>query len=162
MTKTRYALSGLAVVVALVTGVKTFEGKENEAYVDHLAKTQVVTVCYGHTRTAVLGQTYSDEQCDALLLKDLNEVYAPIVRKLVKVKLSQGEFNAVVDFVYNLGEGNFRSSTLLRKLNAGDYSGASLEFERWFMTNGKDCRKPASKCGGIPKRRAWEKAMFES
>lgn len=160
MQKVRYALSGLAVVAALVSGVKLHEGRENTAYVDRLAFNKAVTVCYGHTRTAVLGMTYTNAECDALLIKDLNEVYAPIVRKLVRVPLSQGEFNALVDFTYNLGEGNLRSSTLLRKLNALDYAGAQLEFAKWKFTAGKDCTIRANKCYGIIERREWETRQF--
>lgn len=162
MSKVRYAATALAVVAALVAGTARFEGKENDAYVDKLARTRVVTVCYGHTRTAVMGQHYTDSQCSALLLSDLEREYAPIVRRLVKVPLSQGEFNALVDFVYNLGEPNFRSSTLLKKLNAGDYAGAQAEFIRWNKTNGKDCRIRANKCYGIIERRLWETKQFAS
>jgi lysozyme len=162
MNKIRYAVSSLAVVGVLVAGIKGHEGKENTAYVDRLAYNKAVTVCYGHTRTAVLGQRYTDAQCDVLLLKDLNEIYAPIVRKLVKVPLSQGEFNALVDFTYNLGEGNFRSSTLLRLVNAGRYEEAGNEFSKWKFTNGKDCTIRANKCFGIIERREWEAQQFAS
>lgn len=160
--KVRYAVAALSLAVAGITGTKLFEGKENVAYVDRIAGNSVVTVCYGHTRTAVLGQVYTDEQCDALLLADLNKNYAPIVRRLVKVPLSQGEFNALVDFVYNVGEGNFASSTMLKLINAKQYDLAALEFRKWNRVNGKNCDIPANKCGGIPKRRAWEAAMFAS
>lgn len=162
MSKARYVVSALSVVAALAAGTASFEGRENTAYVDRLATTRVVTVCYGHTRTAVLGQTYTNAECDALLLSDLNTIYAPIVRKYVKVPLSQGEFNALVDFTYNLGEGNLRSSTLLRLVNEQRYEEAGKEFSRWYKTNGKDCRIPASKCSGIIKRRTWEAQQFAS
>ena len=160
--KVRYAVAALSLAVAGISGTKLFEGKENDAYVERVAGNTVVTVCYGHTRTAVLGQHYTDEQCDALLLADLNRNYAPIVRRLVKVPLSQGEFNALVDFVYNVGEGNFASSTLLKLINAKQYDLAALEFRKWNRVNGKNCDLAASKCGGIPKRRAWESQMFAS
>ena len=162
MQKIRYVVTALAVAAAGIGGTKLFEGKSNAAYVERVAGNAVVTVCYGHTRTAVIGQVYTDSQCDALLLKDLNENYAPIVRKYVKVKLSQGEFNALVDFVYNVGEGNFRSSTLLALVNQERYDEAGLQFKRWSRVNGKDCNIPANRCGGIPKRRQWESAMFAS
>lgn len=160
--KVRLSVAALSVAVAGIAGTKLFEGKENAAYVDRIAGNSVVTVCYGHTRTAVLGQYYTDQQCDALLIADLNRQYAPIVRRLVKVPLSQGEFNALVDFVYNVGEGNFAGSTLLKLINARQYEAAGKEFRRWSRVNGKDCNIPASKCAGIPKRRAWEEAMFVS
>lgn len=160
--KTRYPIAALVVTMAGIAGTKLYEGKENTAYVERVAGNQVVTVCYGHTATAKLGQTYTDSQCDALLLKDLNNVYGPQVKRLVKVPLSQGEYNALVDFAYNLGVGNLASSTLLKLVNQGEYSRASLEFPKWKYVNGKDCTILANKCGGIPKRRAWQQAMFVS
>ena len=162
MQKSRTAVAILTITAAGLAGTRLFEGKENRAYVERVAGNRVVTVCYGHTRTAVLGQTYTDAACDALLLKDMNDIYAPVVRKLVKVPLSQGEFNALVDFVYNVGEPNFRGSTLLALVNAKQYDRAALEFARWKFVNNRDCTIPANKCGGIPKRRAWERQMFES
>jgi len=162
MQKLRYYAAALSVAVAGIAGTKLYEGKSNTAYVERVAGNAVVTVCYGHTRTAVLGQRYTDAQCDALLLKDLNENYAPHVRRLVKVKLSQGEFNALVDFAYNLGPSALAGSTLLKLVNAEKYDLAVLEFRKWNRVNGKNCDIPANKCGGIPKRRAWQAAMFVS
>lgn len=169
MTKTRYAVSLLTVVIGTVLGLQSFEGRgptdskgNSKAYTERVAGNQVVTVCYGHTRTAVMGMTYTEAQCDLLLMKDLVQVYAPLVRKYVKVPLSQGEFNALVDFVYNVGEGNFAASTLLKLINAGQYDLAALEFRKWSFVNGKDCNIKANKCGGIPKRRQWEYELFVS
>lgn len=160
MTKLRLAVTALTVTLAGITGTKLYEGKHNAAYVERVAGNQVVTVCYGHTRTAVLGMVYTDEGCDKLLLDDLNRIYAPAVRRLVKVPLSQGEFNALVDFAYNLGVGNLASSTLLALVNQGRYDEAALEFHKWKFVNGVNCYIPANKCGGIPKRRAWQTNMF--
>ena len=160
--KQRIAVSLLTASAVLVGALQLHEGKSNVAYVDKLATSKVVTICYGDTGGYKLGDYRTDLQCSNLLLHKLNTVYAPIVRKYVMVPLSQGEFDALVDFTYNLGEGNFRSSTLLRKLNAGDRAGAAAEFARWYKTNGKDCRIRANKCFGIIERRVWEKTTFES
>lgn len=160
----REAISAIGgVSLGMLAGLKGFEGKENAAYVERVAGNQVVTVCYGHTRTAKLGQKLSDSQCDALLMKDLNEVYAPIVRRMVHVPLHQWEFDALVDFVYNVKapKGGFENTTLFRLVNAGRYEEAALQFERWMFVNGKDCRLPANKCGGIPRRREWERRLFQ-
>lgn len=162
MSKARYSVYALVVSAGLVGGLKGYEGKENTAYVDLLPVKPTVTVCYGHTATAKLGQTYTDAQCDALLVRDLNTIYGPIVQKYVKVPITQGQFNALVDFTYNLGEGNLRSSTLLRKVNAEDFEGAAQEFGKWVFVGGKDCRLVVNRCGGIPKRRTWERQVFES
>jgi GH24 family phage-related lysozyme (muramidase) len=75
------------------------------------------------------------------------------IRVVVKVALDQSEFDALVDFEYNLGEGALRNSTLLQKMNAGDYDGAAEEFGRWVYAN-------HHKLSGLAVRRAKEKALF--
>lgn len=161
-TKSRIAVGLLTASIALVGGLKVHEGRENSAYVDRLAASRVVTICYGDTGGYKLGDYRTNAQCDDLLKRKLNTVYAPVVRKYVTVPLSQGEFDALVDFTYNLGEGNFRKSTLLKKVNARDYVGASLEFQKWVYTDGKDCRIRANGCYGIIKRRIWQQELFVS
>ena len=73
---------------------------------------------------------------------------------MVKVPLNENQHGALVSFTYNLGAGNLGSSTLLRKLNAGDYAGAAAEFPRWNKAGGKEL-------AGLTRRRAAEKALFE-
>ncbi len=68
--------------------------------------------------------------------------------------LTQGQWDALSSFVYNLGPGALEKSTLLRLLNAGDYSGAAAQFDRWVYASGK-------KLSGLVKRRAAERALFE-
>lgn len=75
------------------------------------------------------------------------------VDQLVKVPITVNQKAALTDFVYNVGAGNFRSSTLLRKLNAGDVQGAAAEFARWNLANGKVMP-------GLVMRRDCEKKMF--
>lgn len=162
MQKLRVAATALVVTLAGISGTKLYEGKHNAAYVERVAGNRVVTVCYGHTTTAKLGQTYTDSQCDALLLKDMNTTYGPAVAKMLRVPVSQGEFNALSDFAYNVGINALRNSTLLRLVNAGQYDLAAKEFRKWSYVNGKDCNIPANKCGGIPKRRAWQTQTFVS
>lgn len=118
------------VVVASVLGIAAiagYEGLENKAYVDPVG---VTTICYGHTATAKLGQKKTSEECWKLLEKDA-KIASDTVLRYTKVPLSQDELDAYTSFVYNLGAGNFASSTLLRKLNAGDRVGACNELKRW-------------------------------
>lgn len=75
------------------------------------------------------------------------------VRALVKVPLKQGQFDALVDFVFNEGEEQFEHSTLLHYLNAGDYAGAATQFGRWIYDDGVVLK-------GLIKRRAAERDMF--
>lgn len=79
--------------------------------------------------------------------------YEPAVQRYVTVPLTQGQYDALVDFAYNAGAQNLRTSTLLKKLNAGDYSGASAEFSRWVNGGGK-------KLPGLVKRREAERQLF--
>jgi lysozyme len=114
----------------------------------------VPTICYGHTRGVTQGMTATKEQCEQWLIEDYQELVLPVLVKYVRVELSKGEAVALADFVFNVGGPKFAKSTLLRKLNAGDYAGAALEFPRWIYSKGK-------KLNGLVKRRAAEKAIFE-
>jgi lysozyme len=77
------------------------------------------------------------------------------VESLVKKPLTDNQFAALVSFTFNLGRGNLAKSTLLRKLNAGDYAGAAAEFGRWNKADGKVL-------SGLVKRRAAEAALFST
>jgi len=79
--------------------------------------------------------------------------YENAVNRYVKVPLNQNQFDALVDFAYNAGVGSFQKSTLLKKLNAGDYSGAAEQFKRWIFADGVPLH-------GLEIRRAKEKALF--
>ena len=144
----------------LLAGTMTFEGRELTDYMDRIPVKPTPTACYGHTATAKVGTRRTVTECNALLKVDMTSIYGPAVLDMVTVPLTQGQLDALTDFAYNLGVNALRKSTLLRKLNAGDYVGAGLEFNKWMMAGGKDCRLKSSNCGGIPKRRAWETATF--
>ncbi len=146
--KARLAAVALAISVGGVALIKGHEGLVQRSYVDPVG---VVTACYGHTATARLGQTFSREACDALLRQDL-KVAEAAVRRHVKVPIAQPTYDALVSFTFNVGEGNLRSSTLLRKLNAGDIRGACLELDRWVYAKGR-------KLPGLVTRRADERNL---
>lgn len=77
----------------------------------------------------------------------------PALDSLVKVPITQNQFDALADFIYNVGAANFASSTLLRKLNAKDYAGAAAEFPRWNKGGGKVL-------DGLVRRRKKEQDLF--
>lgn len=129
--------------------VKRFEGLELKAYRDSVG---ILTIGYGHTYAVKAGDAITGEKADAFLREDL-QVAELTVNTSVKVKLTQGQFDALVSFVFNLGSGNFVKSTLIKKLNAGDYAGAADEFGKWVNAGGK--RLP-----GLVKRRAAEREVF--
>ncbi len=121
----------------------------------------VWTIGVGHTGPEVVkGLTCTMEQALQWLSEDTEEAVAA-VEALVKVKLTQNQFDALVSFVFNLGSGSFAKSTLLRKLNAGDYEGASREFPRWNKDNDPKTGK-LIEVEGLTKRRLLEQSMFNT
>jgi lysozyme len=141
-----------------LAAIKRHEGLRLEAYPDPgSANGKPVSIGYGATTTSAgnewsLGDRITELQAETLLRRDLEDAERT-VNALVKVPLSQGQFDALVSFVFNVGQGAFADSTLLRLLNAGDYNGAEMQFQRWNMNDGKPL-------AGLTKRRAAEAAMF--
>lgn len=114
------------------------------------------TIGYGHTKGVRSGMTITPEEAEKLLYDDLED-HANAVRRRVKVDLTQAQFDALTSFVFNLGEGNFRKSTLLKKLNRGDYDGAALEFGKWNKARENGVLKVFP---GLTRRRTAEAALF--
>jgi len=112
---------------------KKFEGIRLTAYQDQGG---VWTIGYGHTGSDVqAGLTITDDQASDLLMKDTAKAVAAVNRS-VSVPLTQNQFDALVDFVFNVGAGNFQSSTLLRDLNASNFAAAAAEFQKWDHVHG--------------------------
>lgn len=131
--------------------IKRFEGCELEAY---RCPAGVWTIGYGHTSGVKEGMKITQQEAEELLKQDL-VAYENAVLKNVTTALNQPIFDALVSFTYNLGEGNLRSSTLLKLLNSRDYYGASKEFEKWNKASGKVLE-------GLVKRREAERNLFNS
>jgi lysozyme len=111
------------------------------------------TIGYGHTGPEVVaGLTVSEEKAEEILREDI-ERFEKGVLKLVKVPLTQGQFDALVSFSFNVGLGNLETSTLLRLLNANKAEEAAEQFARWDKAQGKV--EP-----GLTRRRAAEKNIF--
>ena len=135
--------------------IKEFEGCRLTAYPDPATGGDPITIGVGHTGPEVhLGMTISQSIADAYLMKDAEHA-ADAVRRGVTVKINQNQFDALVSLVFNIGAGNFQKSTLLRKLNAGDTLGASLEILRWNKAAGREM-------AGLTRRRAAEQSLFLS
>ncbi|HHB7182141.1 TPA: lysozyme [Klebsiella pneumoniae] len=136
--------------------IKKFEGCKLTAYQDSVG---VFTIGYGWTQPVDgkpirAGMTIKQETAERLLKTGLVS-YESDVSRLVKVGLTQGQFDALVSFTYNLGARSLSTSTLLRKLNSGDYAGAADEFLRWNKAGGKVLN-------GLTRRREAERALFLS
>ncbi|MGD0930684.1 MAG: lysozyme [Candidatus Korobacteraceae bacterium] len=140
-----YSSTGLALT-------EQFEGLRLTAYQDSVG---VWTIGYGHTGSDVRpGLTITQEQAGALLQQDVAGAVAA-VNRLVTVTLTQNQFDALVDFTFNEGQGNLASSTLLRELNAGNTAGAAAQFLVWVYAGGVQLP-------GLVKRRQAEAALFQS
>ena len=129
--------------------IKEFEGCKLSSY---KCPAGVWTIGYGHTKNVKQGMKITNEHATNLLKDDL-KTYEGYVNKYVKVKLNQNQFDALVSFTFNCGGGALKSSTLLKKLNKGDYTGAANELLRWNKANGKIL-------AGLTRRRQAEKALF--
>ena len=129
--------------------IKKFEGCELKAY---QCSAGVWTIGYGHTKDVVEGMEITQEQAEQMLVDELHE-YESYINKYVTVALSQNQFDALVSWVYNLGPANLQSSTLLKVLNSGDYSGVPAQIERWNKAGGKVLE-------GLIRRREAESALF--
>jgi lysozyme len=133
-----------------VETIKRFEGVSLKAYV---CPAGVWTIGYGSTGPHVKqGMVITPAQADALLAADLRRFEDGVI-KLVKVPLEQGQFDALVSFAFNVGLTALAGSTLLRKLNSGDYVGAQMQFGRWNKAGGKVL-------DGLSKRRAAEVELW--
>jgi GH24 family phage-related lysozyme (muramidase) len=136
--------------------IKEFEGCKLTAYQDSVG---VWTIGYGWTQPVDgkpirAGMTIKQETAERLLKTGLVS-YESDVSRLVKVGMTQGQFDALVSFTYNLGARSLSTSTLLRKLNAGDYAGAAAEFLSWNKAGGKALK-------GLTRRREAERTLFLS
>ena len=114
------------------------------------------TVGYGHKGSARPGQNVSEPEASRLLEGDVGPIEA-LIRKTVRAPLNQNEHDALVSLIFNIGEKNFRRSTVLRRLNDGDRLGAAEAFERWdrAYVDGQ-----LVKLDGLVRRRAAEKSLF--
>lgn len=131
--------------------IKYYEGFRNSAYYDAVG---VPTIGYGTTAGVRMGTKITEKEGEALLQADVRR-FENDVNRLVKVSLTQTQFDAVVSFVYNLGPTNFAGSTLLKLINQGRFDLAKDQFIRWNKAGGKVL-------SGLTKRRTSEATLFES
>ncbi|HED1313730.1 TPA: lysozyme [Citrobacter freundii] len=139
--------------------IKQFEGCRLTAYPDPGTGGYPWTIGYGWThpvdgKPVKRGMTIDQATADRLLKTGLVG-YENDVLKVAKVKLTQGQFDALVSFAYNVGSRALSKSTLLKKLNDGDIKGAADEFLRWNKAGGKVLN-------GLTRRREAERALFLS
>lgn len=127
----------------------TFEGCRLNAYDDG---TGVWTIGYGHTKGVSPGMSMTQSEAEDCLRQDL-EIFESYVENAVQSTLNDNQFSALVCFCFNVGPGGFGGSTLLKRLNAGDYEAAANQFPVWNKAN-------ESPMLGLTRRRLAERALF--
>lgn len=140
-------LTAGAMAVAVVM-VGDFEGKRNVAYRDTGG---VPTICYGYTHGVKMGQVLDDRTCDRLLSRELGHAFDTL-DALTDTPLHPATRAALASFIYNVGSGQFSTSTLLKRLNAGRIRAACDELRRWVYDDGEKLR-------GLVKRREIERKV---
>ena len=131
--------------------IKKFEGCRLESY---RCSANVLTIGYGHTGGVKEDDTISQPEADELLEKDIAK-FEEYVSDNVIVELKQNQFDALVAWTFNLGVGNLRNSTMLKKLNEADYDSIPFEMRRWNKAGGKTL-------DGLIRRRKAEGLLFEN
>ena len=130
---------------------ESFEGDQLTAYQDQAG---VWTNGYGNTHGVVPGSTITEDQAVADLQANIQNAVNAVNRLVTQPSIPQHWFDALVDFTFNVGEGNLASSTLLRDINAGDFDAADAQFQRWDMAGG-------AHIAGLERRRLAEAALAE-
>ena len=130
--------------------IKKFEGCKLKAY---KCSAGVWTIGYGHTAGVKEGDVISQPEADKLLEEDIAK-FEDYVNDNVIVELNEGQFDALVAWTFNLGVGNLRQSTMLKKLNESDYGSVPFEMRRWNKAGGKTL-------DGLIRRRKAESLLFE-
>lgn len=128
------------------------EGERLKAYLP--TANDVWTIGVGHTSGVYKGMVITHEESQQLLAEDIEWV-EDCINKYVYVVLTQNQFDALACFVFNVGCMAFKNSTLLKKLNNKDYSGAALQFGRWNKQAGEVL-------AGLTNRRAAEASLFNA
>jgi lysozyme len=130
--------------------IKQFEGCRLTGYLDPVG---IPTIGYGHTAPSVrVGDKITQSQADGYLALDVLRT-SEGVDPLIDVPLTQGQFDALVSFAYNIGIGRFKRSTMLTLIKGGNLSSAADEFTKWTRAAGK-------KLPGLVKRRTAEQKLF--
>lgn len=145
--------SGMTVTKPGLDLIKSFEGLSLKAYPDPATGGEPITIGYGHTGGVKLGTVWTQAQADNALADDVSRFAEGVSSLIGSAPTTQAQFNAMVSLAYNVGLGNFGSSTLLKKHKAGDYAGAADQFSRWNRAAGKVM-------AGLTRRRDAEAKMY--
>ncbi|GJL94865.1 MAG: hypothetical protein DHS20C05_12700 [Hyphococcus sp.] len=138
------------------TGLNLIKGYEGLRMSAHYAPSEQWTVGYGHTGSARHGMSVTEGDAERLLKEDVGPI-EQLIGDTVRAPLNQNEHDALVSLIFNIGEDNWKNSTVLRKLNAGDKIGAANSFEMWTKAH---VNNELVTLDGLVRRRAAEKSLF--
>lgn len=149
--RNRIVIAALTLSAAGFVGIALNEGYTDKAVIPVLG--DVPTIGFGTTQGVKMGDKITPPQALKRALVDVGK-FEGAIKQCVKVPLHQYEYDSYVDFTYNVGASAFCGSTLVKKLNAGDYAGACAEISRWTRQGGRVLP-------GLVNRRAVERAQCE-
>ena len=135
--KARIVIGALTLSASALVGIAVHEGYRGEAYIP--VKGDVPTIGFGTTAGVKPGDTIEPVQALVRKLQDVQR-FEGALKQCVRVPLHQHEYDALLSLAYNIGPGAFCGSTLVRRLNAGDYAGACAEILRWDRFRGEPLR----------------------
>lgn len=135
--KVRIVIGALTLSASALVGIAVHEGYRGEAYIP--VKGDVPTIGFGTTDGVKPGDTIEPVQALVRKLADVQR-FEGALKQCVRVPLHQHEYDAFLSLAYNIGPGAFCGSTLVRRLNAGDYAGACAEILRWDRFRGEPLR----------------------
>lgn len=136
--------------------LKEYESLQLNAYI---CPAGILTIGWGHTglvdgKKITLGMTITKEKAQELFEQDIATVESPLFKEVFASKLKQGQWDALVSFIYNVGWGNFNKSTLKKRiLEDVNHTGIPAQFRRWNKGGGKVLQ-------GLVKRREWEISLY--
>jgi len=133
--------------------IKSFEGLRLEAYPDPGTGGDPWTVGYGSTKGVKKGMKITVQEAEQRLIMDLQDA-CKAVERYVTIPLNDNQFAALVSFTFNVGAGNLAVSTLLKRLNEGEYGSVPMQLMRWNRANGRVL-------SGLTRRRAAEGDLFQ-
>lgn len=130
----RMKIGALSLSAAGLIAIASYEGFSDQAYIP--VECDVPTIGFGSTEGVKMGDTIAVPEALERLRRDVGDAESAIGR-CVKVPLSQGEYDAFASLAFNIGSNAFCTSTLVKRLNAGDYDGACEEIRRWVYAGGQ-------------------------
>ena len=149
----RVVVAALALSATALVGIALNEGYTDRAVIP--IPGDVPTIGFGTTEGVKMGDRITPPKALERALQDVQK-FEGALKRCVKVPLHQHEYDAYMSLAYNIGPGAFCSSTLVKLLNAGDYTGACEQILRWKRAAGKDCSVRANGCYGLFTRRQSE------